>query len=200
MSTATLTPPSNLADLMKGANAAPKAKKSATPEIDLPEIKAITAAYPGLCAALKDAEARKDAAQAAIMGAALPHLCAVSRVACAPASSIRVNGLLMVRSASRTDLRDTTEAPNAVATAMNAFKDDFFTYFTPVVRTQMTPDQIIAINKYLDSVNAPCARVEYSLDWRPTPALHADRTIKPDVEALCARAIPQINPVQYVRA
>lgn len=197
---ATATLPPNLAALMAGATPAKPKAKSSTPCVLIREIDEITDAYPGLCAALKDAEAKKDAAAAAIMAKALPHLCEISRQNGAPASSIRVNGLLMVRTPTRTDLRDTAENPGAVAHAMNAFGESFFQYFAPVVKTSMTPDDLMKINAFLDSVQAPCPRITYSLDWTPTPALHAARTLKPEVERLCQSAIPQISPITYVNA
>lgn len=193
--------PANLAALMSSAAKKPAASaKNKTPSIHIPELDAIAGTYPDLCAQLKTAQTEKDQAEEIIKARAVPQLCELSQDAGKSLTSLRVNGLLMVRYNSRAALRDTADAPDIVAHAMRHLQDKFFTFFAPSVTTAMKAEDIQAINAYLDSVQAPCPRIEYTLDWTPTQTMHDARTMDASIEKLCRDAAPGISPVCYVNA
>lgn len=179
--------PVSLAALVASSTAPVKRKKGETPAIIMRDISELTDAFPGYVAALKDAEARKLACNAAICAAVEPRRIQLARQFGEPLSSVNVNGLLYIYSKPH---HTTALKPERVPEVMDLFGGDFQRYFTAKVEVTATPDALSAL---------AAAGIPYTVKAVPTEALHIDRTLRPNVAAKCEAGLPDVCPIAYVR-
>ncbi len=190
MTTATLSRAERLA-----AMEAPKPKASSKKTVaafERPELKDKTRRYAELIQMGKDIEAEKGLIRADLLAPAETLRIEESRKLGALQNSVIINGLSYVTQRKYTPLANTTEHPTRINDIKQKFGALSGRYFREVYTIGIDIDKLS--DELLDALAAAGAVTTRTLI--PTEAYHADRILKPEVEALAATE-PDVKFVAY---